>query len=165
MRLRTRLQDQLRARLSEHLPEAMATVWDTTSVVIAIEKLDFKPTGGTDGDWRHMAAFSGVVRAELRADNIDQLPIEALLSDLVKGPLHIPEADVAPGEITETARCVLKELRDTLTDQQVATGLRFEVSGLIVRRMAIGAVPTAVLTGAAPATGPGHAGDYRRLGQ
>ncbi|MDO5643904.1 MAG: hypothetical protein Q4G26_16140 [Paracoccus sp. (in: a-proteobacteria)] len=46
MRLRARLQDQLHARLTEHLPEATRTVWDHAAVVIVIEKLDFTSAGG-----------------------------------------------------------------------------------------------------------------------
>lgn len=164
MRLRARLQDELRDRLAEHLPEAMATIWEHASVVIVIEKLDFKPAGGVIDDWSNLAAFSGTVRAELRADGIDDLPLEALIADLVQHPLLVGNADVLPGETSEGARCVLKEMRDTLTDQQVATGLRFDVTGQIVRRMAITSIPGAVMIGEAPEIGPGNEADYSQIG-
>ena len=164
MRLRTRLQEELRARLTEHLPEAMATIWDAASVVIVIEKLDLKSAGGIRDGWHDLAAFTGTVRAELRADDIDALPVEALLADLVQRPLLVLPLDVPPTETSETARCVLAEMRDTLSDQQVAIGLRFLVAGQIVRRVADVGLPGAVMIGAAPETGPGNEGDYQQIG-
>ncbi len=165
MRLRARLQDALRARLAALLPEAMTTVWDHQSVVVAIEKLDFKPSGGIRDHWESCASFSGVVRVELRADGIDTLPVEALLSDLLLNRMHIAEdATVPVGALSETASVTLLDLRDTLTDQQVATGLRLGVTGLIVRRAVRPAPIAAVMVGSAPDIGPGHEADYHQIG-
>ncbi len=50
MRLRARLQSELHRRLALHLPAAMATVWDHQAVVVAVERLTFKPAGGWQGD-------------------------------------------------------------------------------------------------------------------
>ncbi|MDO5643905.1 MAG: hypothetical protein Q4G26_16145 [Paracoccus sp. (in: a-proteobacteria)] len=103
------------------------------------------------------------MRAELRADAIDDLPLEALLADLVQRPLLVVAQDVLPGQVSEAARCVLMEMRDTLNDYQLATGLRFTVEGTILRRVTSGAMPDVVMIGTAPAVGPGHEGDYQQI--
>lgn len=164
MRLRARLQQELAARMAVFLPEAMATAWDHSAVVIAIEQLTFKPAGGIVEPWRSLSSFEGIMRAELRADTADGLPVEPLISDLVTAPLFISEDPAtAIGALTESARAVLIEMRDTLRDQQVISGLRFKVTGLIVRREAPAAQPLAMI-GAAPKIGPRHQDDYQQIG-
>lgn len=165
MHLRARLQDDLRARLALHLPAAMATVWDHQAVVVAIEKLDFKPAGGWRDDWAYLTAFTGVVRAELRGDDVDVLPVEALISDLIRNPITLlPDAATAPGDLSEAGRAVLIELRDTIRDMDVVSGLRFNVQGHILGRAPDPGQPGAPMLGEAPEIGPGHLGDYRPIG-
>lgn len=165
MRLRTRLQDELRRRLALHLPAAMATVWDHDAVVVAIEKLDFKPAGGWRDDWAYLTAFTGVVRAELRGDDVDALPVEPLISDLIRHPMTLlPEVGTSVGATTEAGRAVLIELRDTLRDMDVVSGLRFDVQGHILGRAPDPGQPGSPMLGEAPAIGPGHQGDYRPIG-
>ncbi|MDO5643966.1 MAG: hypothetical protein Q4G26_16450 [Paracoccus sp. (in: a-proteobacteria)] len=161
MNLRIRLQAELSRRLSAHLPQAMATVWDHASVVIVIEQLTYKPAGGSRGDWAFLTAFSGIVRAELRADEIDALPVEALICDLVRDPIQLlPDPETAPGGLTEAARIILAETRDHLRDTDVATGLRFSVEGHIMGRARAPDIPNAVMLGQSPAIGPGHQDNY-----
>lgn len=165
MRLRARLQHELRTRLALHLPEAMATVWDHQAVVVAIEKLDFKPAGGWRDDWAYLTAFAGTIRAELRSDNVDALPVEMLISDLIRDPITLtPDRGAAIGTTTEAARAVLIELRDALRDQDVVSGLRFDVQGHILGHAPDPGRPSAPMLGETPNVGPGHHGDYRPIG-
>ena len=164
MRLRHRLQDDLRARLALHLPDAMATAWDHQAVLVAIEKLDFKPAGGWRDGWAWLTAFTGVVRAELRGDDVDALPVEALIADLIRNPVTLLPENVAPGEMTEAGRADLVELRDTLRDMDVVSGLRFAVQGHILGRATDPGRPDAPMLGEAPEIGPGHQGGYRPMG-
>lgn len=164
MRLRTRLQDELRRRLTLHLPEAMATVWDHHAVVIAIEKLDFKPAGGGRDGWAYLAGFTGAVRAELRDDDVDTLPIEPLIADLIHDPLTLPPEEAPAGTISETARATLIELRDVIRDMDVVSALRFDIQGQILRRTPDPGRPNAPMLGAAPDIGVAHQGDYRPIG-
>ena len=132
MRLRTRLSEELKARLTVLLPEAVETAWDHTAVVVVVEQLKFTSTGGLDKDWALSTKFEGVVRAELRANGIDSLEVEPLIADLVAKPIFLDfDADAAVGQISERARIVLAEWRDTIRDQDVASALRFTVSGLL----------------------------------
>lgn len=161
MRLRQRLQNELAVRLRAHLPEAVATIWDHQSVVIAIEKLEYQSTGGARNCWAHLTQFTGVVRAELRGDGIDDLSIEALIADLVCQPLFVSgDATIPDGAISETARAVLMESRDTIRDTQVATQLRFDVAGHILRRENDPARPSLMISDA-PEVGAAHADAYQ----
>lgn len=132
MRLRTRLSEELKARLIATLPEAVETVWDHVAVVVMVEQLKFTSAGGLEGDWERRTQFEGVVRAELRADGIDSLEVEPLITNLVADPVFL-EFDAEPeiDQISEKARIVLAEWRDTIRDQDVASALRFTVTGTI----------------------------------
>lgn len=132
MRLRTRLSEELKARLITTLPEAVETVWDHVAVVVMVEQLKFTSAGGLEGDWERRAQFEGVVRAELRADAIDSLEVEPLITNLVADPVFLDfEAEPEVDQISEKARIVLAEWRDTIRDQDVASALRFTVTGTI----------------------------------
>ncbi|WP_224825769.1 hypothetical protein [Cognatishimia sp. MH4019] len=132
MRLRTRLSEELKARLIATLPEAVETIWDHVAVVVMVEQLKFTSAGGLEGDWERRTQFEGVVRAELRADAIDSLEVEPLITNLVADPVFLDfEADPEIDQISEKARIVLAEWRDTIRDQDVASALRFTVTGTI----------------------------------
>ena len=98
-----------------------------------------------------------VVRAELRADRVDDLELEPLIADLIVSPLFIAAVDGQA--VTECARAILFEVRDTLHDGGVATALRFNLSGHILRQAAAYTRP-ALMVSMAPEIGPGHAGQY-----
>lgn len=165
MRLRTRLQDELKSRLSAHLPEALGTVWDHAAVLVAVEQLTFKPAGGHEGGWERLAEFQGVVRSELRADRIDALTVEPLIASLVADPVFLDfEAAEEPQQLTEKARIVLAEFRDAIRDQDVVSSLRFTVSGTLARADAPPARPQ-LLVGQAPHIGAGHEDDYTPIGE
>jgi hypothetical protein len=163
MRLRTRLSEELKARLTLLLPEAVETVWDHAAVVVAIEQLKFTSTGGLDGDWALSTKFEGVVRAELRANAIDALEVEPLIANLVAKPIFLDfVADADVDQLSERARIVLADWRDTIRDQDVASTLRFTVSGLIASYAGPVDRPEIVMS-AAPATGPDNEGEYGPL--
>lgn len=134
-------------------------------MVVVIEKMDFKPAGGWKGDWAYLTAFTGIVRAELRGDDVDALPVELLISDLIRDPVTLlPGADIPIGGTTEAARAVLIEMRDTLRDQDVVSGLRFNVQGHILGHAPDPGRPPEPMLGQAPDIGPGHQGDYLPVG-
>lgn len=163
MRLRTRLSEELKARLADLLPEAVETVWDHAAVVVVIEQLKFTSTGGLDNGWELSTKFEGVVRAELRANKIDALEVEPLIANLVANPVFLDfAADAAVDQLSERARIVLADWRDTIRDQDVASALRFTVSGLIASYVGSSPRPEIVMS-AVPATGPGNEGAYRPL--
>lgn len=165
MRLRHRLQDELRRRLALHLPDALATVWDHQAVVVAVERLTFKPAGGWCGDWAYLTAFSGAVHAELRGNDVDELPVEPLLSDLIADPiLLLPVSGTPTGATTETARAVLIEMRDVVRDQHVVSALRFEVEGHILGRAPDPGRPNAPMLGQAPRSAPAIKATISRSG-
>lgn len=148
MRLRTRLQSELHRRLALHLPAALATAWDHQAVVVVVERLTFKPAGGWRGDWAYLTAFEGVVLAELRGNNADDLPVEPLLSDLIADPiLLLPDPATPTGSMTETVRAVLIEMRDVLRDQDVVSALRFQISGNMLGRSPDPGRPSAPMSG------------------
>lgn len=160
MRLRTRLSEELKARLADLLPEAMETAWDNSAVLVVIEQLKFTSTGGLDNGWELSTKFEGVVRAELRANAIDALEVEPLIANLVADPVFLDfVADADVGQLSERARIVLADWRDTIRDQDVASALRFTVSGLIAAYAGPVARPEIVIS-TAPATGPGNEAKY-----
>ena len=160
MRLRTRLSEELKARLAVLLPEAMETAWDNAAVLVVIEQLKFTSTGGLDNGWELSAKFEGVVRAELRANAIDALEVEPLIANLVAEPVFLDfAADADVEQLSERARIVLADWRDTVRDQNVASALRFTVSGLIASYAGPVPRPEIVMSGA-PATGPGNEAAY-----
>jgi hypothetical protein len=160
MRLRTRLSEELKARLAVLLPEAMETAWDNAAVLVVIEQLKFTSTGGLDNGWELSAKFEGVVRAELRADAIDALEVEPLIANLVAKPVFLDfAADADVDQLSERARIVLADWRDTVRDQNVASALRFTVSGLIASYAGPSPRPEIVMSGA-PATGLGNEAEY-----
>lgn len=159
MRLRTRLQNELKSRLAAHLPEALGTVWDHAAVLVAVEQLTFKPAGGHEGDWERLAEFQGVVRSELRADRIDALTVEPLIASLVADPVFLDFEAAEPRQLTEKARIVLVEFRDAIRDQDVVSSLRFTVSGTLARADTPPDRPQ-LLVGQAPYIGAGHEDDY-----
>ncbi|WP_416369734.1 hypothetical protein [Tritonibacter mobilis] len=160
MRLRTRLSEELKARLIATLPEAVETVWDHVAVVVMVEQLKFTSAGGLEGDWERRTQFEGVVRAELRADGIDSLEVEPLITNLVADPVFLNFADEPEvDQISEKARIVLAEWRDTIRDQDVASALRFTVTGTIAAYHGP-AVRPELLVGRAPDIGPGNEDAY-----
>lgn len=160
MRLRTRLSEELKARLIATLPEAVVTVWDHVAVVVMVEQLKFTSAGGLEGDWERRTQFDGVVRAELRADAIDSLEVEPLITNLVADPVFLDfEAEPEIDQISEKARIVLAEWRDTIRDQDVASALRFTVTGTIAAYHGP-AVRPQLLVGQAPDIGAGNAEAY-----
>lgn len=160
MRLRTRLSEELKARLIATLPEAVETVWDHVAVVVMVEQLKFTSAGGLEGDWERRTQFDGVVRAELRADAIDSLEVEPLITNLVADPVFLDfEAEPEIDQISEKARIVLAEWRDTIRDQDVASALRFTVTGTIAAYHGP-AVRPQLLVGQAPDIGPGNEDAY-----
>lgn len=158
MRLRSRLQAELVDRISQHVPAALETVWGYKSVVVAIEQLTLKPAGDTD-TWNKCVAFEGIVRAELHADNIDELVIEPLVCDLIAAPMIIPALPVSTGESTEEGRANLFEMRDAMRDQQVVMTLRFRAEGNFLCASEIITRPD-LMVGLAPQIGPENAVDY-----
>ena len=103
--------------------------------------------------------------AELRGNTADDLPVEQLLSDLIADQiLLLPDPSTPTGAMTETARAVLIEMRDVIRDQDVASALRFQVSGNMLGRAPVAGRPAAPMLGAAPNIGPGHQGDYDQIG-
>jgi hypothetical protein len=163
MRLRTRLSEELKARLTVLLPEAMETAWDNAAVLVVIEQLKFTPTGGIDNGWELSTKFEGVVRAELRANAIDALEVEPLIANLVAKPVFLNfVADADVGQLSERARIVLADWRDTIRDQDVASALRFTVSGLIAAYAGPVDRPEIVLSGALP-IGLGDEAEYGPL--
>lgn len=159
MRLRTRLSEELKARLIATLPEAVETVWDHVSVVVMVEQLKFTSAGGMEDDWERRTQFEGVVRAELRADAIDSLEVEPLIANLVADPVFLGFDADEIGQLSEKARIVLAEWRDTIRDQDVASALRFTVTGTIAAYHGP-AVRPELLVGQAPDIGPGNEGAY-----
>ncbi len=160
MRLRTRLSEELKARLIATLPEAVETVWDHVAVVVMVEQLKFTSAGGLEGDWERRTQFEGVVRAELRADGIDMLEVEPLITNLVAYPVFLDlETEPEIDQISEKARIVLAEWRDTIRDQDVASALRFTVTGTIAAYDGP-AVRPQLLVGQAPDIGAGNAEAY-----
>lgn len=164
MEIRGKMQAALRARLVDHLPAALETVWDAQSVVVAIEKMNVTPASGHHApEWALRGKMTGQVVAEIRADQIDQMALEPLLVSLMGDPLwmSLPDpADMPMGGVTVCGRAVLLSLRDVLRDGGVVTALRFTVDGWIVQHVAPGAAPDQVMVGQAPRIGPDHTGDY-----
>ncbi len=141
MRLRTRISEQLQARLEANLPEAMATVWDASAVLVMVESVSFKPASGFEGDWKRCASFEGVIRTELKSDQIDDLGAELLIASLLTEPMIVslpgPD-DVVPGAASGgsephhvKARLELSDWRDAIRDQMVVAALRFKVGGTL----------------------------------
>lgn len=160
MRLRTRLSEELKTRLIATLPEAVETVWDHVAVVVMVEQLKFTSAGGLEGDWERRTQFEGVVRAELRADGIDSLEVEPLITNLVADPVFLNfDAEPENDQLSEKARIVLAEWRDTIRDTQVASALRFTVTGTIAV-YAGPAVRPELLVSHAPDIGPGNEDAY-----
>lgn len=166
MRLRTRLSDELKERLIGTLPSAVETVWDTVAVVVAIEQLKFTSAGGfegTQGEWGRKAEIEGIVRAELRADAIDSLEVEPLISNLVGDTVFLDFDDATEiGALTERARIILADWRDTIRDQNVVSAMRFTVSGTLAERLDIPERPE-LLIGQAPEIGPGNEAKYQSV--
>lgn len=165
MRLRQRLQDQFHDRMRAHLPDAMVTAWDAATVVLAVEQLLLNSDGSAKVGWHAVAGFTGIAQAELRGDDIDSLAAEALIGSLITSPLTLVVDDaLGEGCISEAARAVLFEMRDTVRDSQIVTLLRFRLSGQLMRR-AYDPVRPLLLASAAPQIGPGHADDYAAVVQ
>lgn len=164
MRLRQRFADLLKERCAERLPEALATVWDTAGVVVAVESLKFESSGGeAKPGWWSVTDFSGVLRVELRADGIDTLPVEPLIVSLVNDTPHLfPDDETPEGGWSEMARARLIEWKDGVREMQVVSALRFEVKGGIVARDDGTDAPGAMI-GQAPEIGLGHEEDYKPL--
>lgn len=160
MRLRTRLSEELKARLITTLPKAVETVWDHVAVLVMVEQLKFTSAGGLEGDWERRTEFDGIVRAELRADAIDSLEVEPLIINLVADPVFLNfEHDAEIDQISEKARIVLAEWRDTIRDQSVASALRFTVNGTIAAYAGPAKRPQ-LLASQPPNIGPGNEAAY-----
>ncbi len=163
MRLRTRFSEEMLARLAASLPEAVLTAWDAHSVVVVVEQLTFLPAGGVENGYERVAKLSGVMRAELRADRIDDMAIEPLIASLVGDPVFLPFLAVPPGALAEKARLILTDWRDTIRDVQIASALRFSVDATLAVRAAPLTATERLMLGEAPQIGPGHEADYADL--
>ncbi len=168
MRLRSRIVDALKLRLAACLPEATASVWGEVAPVVAIEQLTIKSTGGIErdggNDFSLTATFTGFARVELHGAAIDALVLEPLLSDLAERNLFLPFEAVDPDQLTEKARLVLTELRDTVREAQVVSALRFSLTGALARRVS-GQPRPELLVSRAPNVGADHLGDYRPVSE
>jgi hypothetical protein len=164
MQLRTRFKTEIRARLVTLLPQAVETVWDTASTVVMSEQLKFVSAGGADPDhWERRATVSGIMALELRANTLNELPVEPLIANLIHAPVYLAyDPTVAVGDISENARFVLEDWRDAIRDTNVATKLRFSVEGTLAKRVDISTRPD-LLIGQAPNIGPGHLPDYTQI--
>ena len=163
MRLRTRFAAEMHSRLLASLPEAVETAWDVQAVVVAVEQIKFTSAGGIEGNWERKATLSGIVRAELRADEIDALEVEPLIANLVAAPIHLAFNPETPlGSLSEKARFVLADWRDVIRDTQVASSLRFTVEATIARHAGPGVHPD-LLISQAPEIGVDHAPDYTSI--
>ncbi len=148
MRLRTRFAAEMQSRLIASLPEAVETVWDGQAVVVAVEQIKFTPAGGIEGEWERKAVLSGVVRAEIIADNVDTLEVEPLIADLVATPAVLGYVAETPlGHLSEKARFVLADWRDAIRDTQVISALRFTAEATIAEHIDPGAMPQTVTIG------------------
>lgn len=165
MRLRQRLADELKQRLLAHLPEALETVWDQAQVLCVIEQLRFTPESGHKSDWQQTAEFSGTVRAEIHADGIDQLGVEPLIGNLLTDPpMLLPDDDTAEDALSEQARCVLTEWRDSVREMQVISALRLEVSGSLMRKATAPDAPELQFS-QAPQTGLANQQNYQSVSE
>lgn len=163
MRLRSRVATEIDTRLAAILPEAAETLWDGGGAVTVIESLKYDPAAEALDGWAYAVSVSGVMAVELRADAIDALETEPLVADLVQRPIHLaPKAGAQEDELTEKARLTLVEIRDTIRDADVATRLRFNVSGWLLRKSAEPAQPVAYFS-QAPEVGFGHEADYEPI--
>jgi hypothetical protein len=133
MRLRKRMRDALTARCEAVLPEVLVSAWGPLDAVVSIESLAVEPQGGIEdrdgASYEMVAQLAGVVRADLRADTADALPLEPLIASLVADTIHLAREVGDAGTVTVRLRANLIELRDEVRDQDVATGLRFRVEG------------------------------------
>lgn len=137
MHLRSKIAEQIKARLALNLPEVMQTAWDVEAVLVMIESLSFMPASGFKDDWKSCASFDGVVRTELRADKIDDLEAEMLIASLLTEPLFVSlplpegESEIDEGAHHVKARLTLIDWRDALRDQDLVASLRFKTTGTL----------------------------------
>ena len=163
MRLRTRMQDELTTRLLATLPEVIETAWDHSGVVVAIEKIEFTSTGGVEGNWERATRIKGILRAELHSDKIDDLVVEPLIANLLSNSIHLnwPQ-NVSVGETGESVRTTLIDWRDVIRDQNVASGLRFHIDGVIGTYQGPVSSKKSLIS-QTPKVGEDHIGDYMPL--
>ena len=141
MQLRARIIDAVKERLEKNLPEALASTWDIDPVNLAFEELRFVHTNAAQDHteqnyWRHCGEFNGTARLHLIADDIDHLALTGLIVSLLQTPLYIKVKDDGPiGTITEDARLILQDLRDSFSDTATITALRFSLSGGFYERI------------------------------
>ncbi|CAE7405628.1 xkdF [Symbiodinium microadriaticum] len=149
------------------LPDALGSIWsDSDGLVVYMAGVTFGPAIGHEDGWALQANFAGEVRAEFRADEIDDLPVEALVSDLIGSPLVFAADDGLPdGALSEQARVKLTSLQHELHDQWVVGVLTFDLQGRIVERQIAPDTPDGVFVNDCPPSrqDPGPIEDYRPI--
>lgn len=135
MKLRTQIAAALHARLVDLTPEAVQSAWGIVDTTVALEELTFVSDGGDAKGWLSGASFTGVVRSELKSDQIDDLDLSPLIVSLAQAPLMILRDEQVPvGDIGIACRATLHQSRDVLRATHVVTALRFKVQGTIWTR-------------------------------
>ena len=164
MRLRTRVTEQLIARLNTYMPLPHPAEWGTDNVMCVVEQLSMARGDGVEDDWQQEAELHGVLRVELVAAGADQLVAEPLLADLLANALLIvPDQSAQVGELSEQARAVFTDWRDVVSPSGLVPELRFQVDGSVVRRVAAAQPILEVYAGQAPDIGAAHVPDYQRV--
>lgn len=142
MHLRTRLAEQINARIALLMPEAARTVWDGLGVVVVIEQAKFTPAGGVVGDCELEFSLTGTVVAELRSDDLARADVaQEFLASLIGDPIFLTVEPVSVGALTETARATLTEMRLLSRDAVMIQSLRFDLSAEVLRRLKPAIVP------------------------
>ena len=148
MRLRVRLKDKLNEMVQAHLPKAVQTVWNASSIAINFENLRFTPQGGFIAGWQEKTGFEGVVRASILSDSLDDLEIDPLIQAIANEPLVItPDENAKLNQHSEKARLTLIEMRDSYSETHAMMSLRFNVKGCFVCRTEPLAAPNAPTVG------------------
>ena len=160
MRVRIRLAEELRARLTEHVPLSGESVWNDSNVTCLLHQLLVVSASGIENDWQQTATFKGSMRAELHSVELDNRVVEPLISNLLHDVLTLlPAPDAAAGDLSENVRAVLSEWSEDVRDGQRISVLHFSVDGSLVRKLGSSGRPV-LYASQAPAIGLAHEGDY-----
>lgn len=164
MRLRDRISQQLISRLDTHVPLPTGSDWAPANLLCVLEQLTISEATGIQDDWQQAAAFHGCLCTQLLASGASDLAMEPLLASLLAEPLQLaPAAGTPAGDLSETARAVLSEYRETLDQGQLTPVLSFQVSGCVVRKLAAASAIVEVHLGQAPDIGLAHLSDYQQV--
>lgn len=166
MKLRARFSDEITVRMKSLLPAALQTAWGERSCVTVIENLAYGTLAGIyEGsgnapDFDLVGSFEGVLVVEINADDIDQLPLEILLANLLQQPVTLLfNSDAGTGEISEKCASRLLSSRDSISDTRVVHQLRFAVNGEYGVAVDAATRP-GLMIGRAPVIGLVHEQDY-----